>query len=381
MKNETHISKFKDYLLGEECSKLTIVSYVITIKQLLGLIKKNSEDIDQSDIQKFKIYCNTKANNGKPYDRNTLVPKYSAIKSYIRYLNKPEEWINKRHLRVHKIEAKPKQNSLTSKQTQDILKTSEENTRDSAILKTLYHTSIRSAELINLNLDDIDYQNQTIKTWNMKGNRSVERPIHSISLESIKAYLKVRAINPTMDRRKHETQEHYDERKDDINKALFLNRYGTHRLGKMDMTTLLKKYTSKAKIPFKVNPHMIRHAFVTHAYYELGWTLKDIQHQTKHESTDVIISHYIDIDKVAYKKKYEEGFNKLSSNEEPTHEEEPQPKPEIKPEAKPQPKKKEVDNTSRYIALFRDGLIGKEEFLKLTIDTNHKQNEPSPIYQ
>ena len=73
------------------------------------------------------------------------------------------------------------------------------------------------------------------------------------------------------------------------------------------------------------------------------------------------------------------SFNKLSNNEEPTHEEEP--KPEIKPEAKPQPKKEEVDNTSRYIALFRDGLIGKEEFLKLTTDTNHNQNEPSVIYQ
>ncbi len=27
------------------------------------------------------------------------------------------------------------------------------------------------------------------------------------------------------------------------------------------------------------------------------------------------------------------------------------------------------------------GYIGKEEFLKLTTDTNHNQNKPSPIYQ
>ena len=324
---------------------------------------------------------NTEANNGKSYDRNTLVPKYSAIKSYIRYLDKPEEWVNKRHLKVHKIEPKPKQNSLTPKQAQDILKTSEEDIRDGAILKVLYYTSIRRAELSNLNLDDVDYTKQTITTWNMKGNRSVERPIHTIALESIKEYLKVRAINPTIARRKYETQEHYDKRKGDINNALFLNRSGTHRLGKMDISSLLKNYSSKAGIPFRVNPHMLRHAFVTHAYYELGWKLKDIQNQTKHKSIDVLIQHYVDIDKVAYKKKYEEGFNKLSSDEEPTHEEEPQPKPEIKPEVKPQPKKKEVDNTSRYIALFRDGYIGKEEFLKLTTDTNHNQNKPSPIYQ
>ena len=87
------------------------------IKQFLELIKKNSEDIDQNDIQKFKIYCNTNANKGKgklkddkegkAYDRNTLVPKYSAINSYIRYLDKPEEWINKRRLKVHKIKTKP----------------------------------------------------------------------------------------------------------------------------------------------------------------------------------------------------------------------------------------------------------------------------------
>ncbi len=85
-----------------------------------------------------------------------------------------------------------------------------------------------------------------------------------------------------------------------------------------------------------------------------------------------MIQHYVDIDKVAYKKKYEEGFNKLSSDEEPTHEEE---------DNTPQPKKKDTDDTSRYIALFRDGLIGKEEFFKLTTNTNNNQNEPSPIYQ
>ena len=386
MKNETHIQKFRDYLLGEECSERTIHNYTQTIEQFLKLINKNSEDIDQKDIQKFKLWCNTKANNGKPYDRNTLIPKYSAIKSYIRYLDKPEEWINKRHLKVRRIESKPKQYSLTPKQAQDILKASEVDIRDSAILKVLYYTSIRRAELINLNLVDIDYKNQTIKTLNMKGNRSVERPIHSIALDSIKEYLKVRTVSPTINRRKYETQEHYEKRKEDIKKALFLNRSGTHRLGKLDTSTLLKDYASKVKIPFHVNPHMLRHAFVTHAYYELGWTLKDIQNQTKHKSIDVLIQHYVDIDKVAYKKKYEEGFNRLSSDEEPTHEEEdstPQPKPDPKPEPKPkqQPKKEDTDNTSRYIALFRDGLIGKEEFLKLTTDTNHSQNEPSPIYQ
>jgi len=380
MKNETHIQKFKEYLLGERCSSSTIHSYTKTIEQFLKLINKNSEDIDQSDIQKFKNYCNTIANNGKPYDGNTLVPKYSAIKSYIRYLGMPEEWINKRNLRVHGIEPKPKQNSLTSKQTQDIFKASEENIRDNAILKVLYHTSIRKSELINLNLDDVDYTKQTITTWKMKGNLSVKRPIHSIALDSIKAYLEIRAVNTILNKRKFETQEHYEERKQDIKQALFLNRSGTHRLGKKDMTTLLKNYSSKAKIPFNVNPHMIRHAFVTHAYYILGWNLKDIQNQTKHKSTDVLIQHYVDIDKEKYQKKYEEDFNKLSNNEEPTPKEEdytPQPKPE----PKPQSKKEEIDKTGKYIAMFKDKLIDEEEFFKLTTNTNDKQDEPSTIYQ
>jgi len=376
MKNETHIQKFRNYLLGEECSKGTIHSYTKTIEQFLELINKNSEDIDQSDIQRFKIYCNTKGNNGKPYDRNTLVPKYSAIKSFIRYLGKPEEWINKRHLKVRRIEPKPKQHSLTPQQAQDILKASEIDIRDSAILKVLYYTSIRRAELSNLNLADIDYTNQTLTTWNMKGNRSVERPIHSIALESIKAYLKVRAIKPTIDRRKHETQEQCDNRKEDIKKALFLGRSGTHRLGKTDVSTLLKKYSSRAGIPFRVNSHMLRHAFVTHAYYELGWTLKDIQHQTKHKSIDVIIAHYVDIDKVAYKKKYEDGFHRLSNDEEHISKEEPEPK--LKP--KTQPEQEAIDKTDKYIALLKDGLIGKDDFIKL-VSGNVNKDDITSFYQ
>jgi len=59
-----------------------------------------------------------------------------------------------------------------------------------------------------------------------------------------------------------------------------------------------------------------------------------IINQTKHESTDVITSHYIDVDKVAYKKKYEEGFNKLS-NEEMSTEIKLEPKQENKSEPKP----------------------------------------------
>ena len=119
---------------------------------------------------------------------------------------------------------------------------------------------------------------------------------------------------------------------------------------------------------------MLRHAFVTHAYYELGWTLKDVQHQTKHKSIDVLIQHYVDIDKAKYKQKYEDGFNRLSNDEEHISKGEPKPKPKTKPE------QEELDKTDKYIALVRDGLIGKEDFIKL-ISSNNKQDDISSIYQ
>jgi hypothetical protein len=69
-------------------------------------------------------------------------------------------------------------------------------------------------------------------------------------------------------------------------------------------------------------------------------------------------------------------FNKLSNDEEHIFKGESEPKP--KP--KSQPEQEELDKTDKYIVLLRDGLIGKEDFIKL-ISSNNKQDDISSIYQ
>src|SRR5262249_29700919 len=63
--------------------------------------------------------------------------------------------------------------------------------RDRAILEMLYATGCRVAELAGMNLEDVDFRNQTVR---LRGKRRKERivPFGSKALEALKTYLGVR---------------------------------------------------------------------------------------------------------------------------------------------------------------------------------------------
>ena len=68
MNYENHVRKYEDYLIANSKSKETTGSYTRTIRQFLKLINKNPEDIDEDDLQKYKLFA------VKNYNTNTLTP-------------------------------------------------------------------------------------------------------------------------------------------------------------------------------------------------------------------------------------------------------------------------------------------------------------------
>lgn len=261
MKFQKHISEFENYLISNNSSNATIKSYTRTITQLLTFLNKYPEDIFEKDIEKYKLY----AIQVKQYDINTLIPKYSAINAFMEFLNKPIK------LKPPKKRVKNKI-PLTIEEIKLLFQASEDDFRDNAILKVLYYGQLRRSELVNLNVEDIDFERQKIRINQGKGNQYDEINIHPDALKSIANYLKVRDLPLN-----------------DYENALFLSRE-RRRIGRTDIHSTIKKYAYKVGIKKRVYPHLFRISSITHMA-EKGLNLEEIRMQSRHKRYDTLQSY------------------------------------------------------------------------------------------
>lgn len=120
--------------------------------------------------------------------------------------------------------------------------------RDRTILELLYGSALRSSELRNLKLHDLDLENCFIFVSG-KGSKDRVVPITRTARRFIKKYLQKSRLSFTS--------------KNPSIEYLFTNFSG----GKMSMLTLsriIRKYVVKAGIQKKITPHTLRHTCATH---------------------------------------------------------------------------------------------------------------------
>ena len=144
-----------------------------------------------------------------------------------------------------------------------------EGLRDRAILELLYSTGIRLAELIQLNLDQVDFINDTIKIFG-KGRKHRIVPIGRKAREAIKQYLKER------------DKQLYVITKEEDRKALFLSARGK-RMYPKGVFRIVNKYISTVSEIEKKSPHVLRHTFATHLLNR-GADLRAVKELLGHES-------------------------------------------------------------------------------------------------
>jgi len=144
-----------------------------------------------------------------------------------------------------------------------------EGLRDRAILELLYSTGIRLAELIQLNLDQVDFINDTIKIFG-KGRKHRIVPIGRKAREAIKQYLKER------------DKQLYVITKEEDRKALFLSAR-VKRMHPKGVFRIVNKYISAVSEIEKKSPHVLRHTFATHLLNR-GADLRAVKELLGHES-------------------------------------------------------------------------------------------------
>ncbi len=126
--------------------------------------------------------------------------------------------------------------------------------RDIALLELLYASGIRAAELVVLNVQDVDLD-QGIATVTGKGDKERVVMIGSKAVSAVQNYLDVREslLGDSSAKPKRGPK----------SEPLFVN-YRGERLSDRGVRKLFDKYCGHASATLKITPHVLRHSFATH---------------------------------------------------------------------------------------------------------------------
>lgn len=113
--------------------------------------------------------------------------------------------------------------------------------RDYCLMLMAYRHGLRVSELIDIRLKDLDFDSARIYVRRLKGSLSTHQPIEGDELRSIRAWLKIRENYPNAN-----------------SNYLFLSERGP--LTRQAVNYLVEQTGKRAKLGFKVNPHMLRHS-------------------------------------------------------------------------------------------------------------------------
>jgi integrase/recombinase XerC len=145
--------------------------------------------------------------------------------------------------------------------------------RDRALMELLYSSGLRLAELVALDVGDIDLKDRTVRVLG-KGRKSRIVPVGRLALAALRAWLKERAALAAA-----------------AELALFVGR-GGRRLGPRAIQTRVNYWARRQGLGVHVHPHLFRHSFASHLL-ESGGELRGVQELLGHAdiSTTQIYTH------------------------------------------------------------------------------------------
>jgi len=151
-----------------------------------------------------------------------------------------------------------------------------EGSRNKAILETMYSCGLRVSETINLQISCLYLDVGFIRVVG-KGNKERLVPIGSDAVKYIRIYKEQVRLH-----------QHIQKHQEDI---LFLNNRGK-QLSRVMIFYIIKSLAQKAGIQKNISPHTFRHSFATHLV-EGGADLRAVQEMLGHESitTTEIYTH------------------------------------------------------------------------------------------
>ncbi|MCI7332795.1 MAG: tyrosine-type recombinase/integrase [Mollicutes bacterium] len=286
------INDFISYISKKNYSVNTYTSYINDLYYFYIFIKKDLTKVTFEDIKDYLEHLNLKKEKTSSIRR-----KISSLKSFYKFLYK-NNYINKKDYPLTKI-AYPKMEKKLPKfiYYNDLLEIINESSkdkdgvRDRLIIEMLYATGVRVSELINIKINDIDFNNRRIIVLG-KGNK--ERIVYygEYAEEVLKEYMKT-----------HESKNH---------NYLFVNSKGG-KLTDRGVRYIIDNIMSKLSVKTHVTPHVLRHTFATDMLNN-GCDIKVVQELLGHSSLKAT-EIYTHVTNEHLKKVYYECFPRRDKNE------------------------------------------------------------------
>ena len=234
--------------------------------QFRDYINENDINYAKAKEDDIKDYLRELQKEGKK--TSTASRSLASIRSFYQFLlrNKKAKADPTVSIQSPKIE-KRIPSVLTSEEVELLLDQPKDvdlkGTRDKAMLEFAYATGMKVTEIIDLDIDDINFNEDTVACSNGKKTRTI--PLGTLAEKALKEYVdKARPILI----------------KDESNKALFVNVNGS-RLTRQGFWKIVKYYKEQAHIEKDITPHILRHSFATHLLQN-GADLKSIQAMLGH---------------------------------------------------------------------------------------------------
>lgn len=218
MKKPKIIDDYLNYLICIKCySEETVKSYGFDLQLFVNFIKKYKGfkeinkfsllQIGEDDIYAFLVYCNYYRDNN-PYTRQRKIVSIRGLYDWILDSFKNDDIINPTSniKALKKIVRLPKYLNLEqAKKIQNVFneKNSHDPVRNNLIITFFLSSGVRTSELINIQIEDINFNQNQVKIYG-KGGKERTAYFSNYAKEKILNYIKERKSRIFISREKWE---------------------------------------------------------------------------------------------------------------------------------------------------------------------------------
>lgn len=259
----------------EGLSSETLKNKKYMLLELNDYINKKIENITLADLKMYILY---KQSTCKSNSLNSIIV---CIKSFFKFLQEDDYIEINPSRKLRKIKEEKRLKKSISEINLEKIRLSCKNKRDRALIEFLYATGMRLSELVNTNIDDLNFESNSLKVIG-KGNKERVVFFSDISKFYLKKYLDTRTDN---------------------NIALFVSLKKPYsRLSQRGIEKIFERIKKDLNLSIDFTPHILRHTMATRLAETADITT--VQKLLGHVNLDTtMIYAEINKDKISYQYK------------------------------------------------------------------------------